>query len=319
MIIPGKFWLLTVLGLIFMMACLFLDRNQWQETAYKNQIRLMRNIFALIIVAIIVWLAMINFMAALTILVIVTGIVSLIDVLFFRKKRKEKQAKMPLMIEYSRSFFGVLLLVWVIRSFIIQPYRVPTGSLEPTVRAGDFIAVNQFAYGFRFPVLNNTLIPTGRPKLGDITLFYFPPNPSILLVKRTIGTPGDHIVYKNKVLYINGREMKQELLGKDSDVEPSHSLALPQETTVLRKSEELGKIKHEIFVRETGGYDHDFDIVVPPGMYFMMGDNRDNSDDSRYWGFVPEDMLIGKVFASFMSWDAINHRIRWDRIGHWVR
>ena len=135
----------------------------------------------------------IDFPLILVVAVIFAGVLSLIDVLFFAKKRKKNDSRMPLIVDYSRSFFPVLLLVLIIRSFIFQPYRVPTGSLEPTVLPGDFIAVSQYAYGLRLPVLGTKILPISEPKKGDIALFYWPVNPKIMFVKSVFGTPGHNL------------------------------------------------------------------------------------------------------------------------------
>lgn len=250
-----------------------------------------------------------DFAFYLTLAVVVAGVISLVDLLFF-KRRRPTGKKAPMVIEYARAFFPVLLVVWVMRSFIIQPYRVPTGSLEPTVMPGDFIAVEQFAYGLRLPAMNQKIIPIGEPKRGDIALFRWPKDPSIVFVKRVIGLPGDHVVYKNKILTINGKEAKQKLLFKAYD-ENEWGYKRP----VYVKQEDLGGVNHNIYVQPYGGEMGDYNLVVPKGEYFMMGDNRDNSDDSRQWGFVPEKDLIGKAFGIWMSWDPIHHAIRWNRIG----
>jgi len=252
-----------------------------------------------------------NFPLLLTVIVFLTGIIWLVDVLFFKRRRLKKtpHAKEPKLVEYSRSFFPVLLLVLVIRSFIIQPYRVPTGSLEPTILPGDFIAVNQFAYGLRLPVINTKIASVGEPEIGQIAVFRWPVDPNVDFIKRVVGTPGDHVVYKNKVLYINGKEATQKLIGGATDYEEGGNL------NVKKYQENLNGIKHDILVNPYGGQIGDFDVVVPKGYYFMMGDNRDNSADSRDWGFVPEENLIGKGFFIWMSWDSQKHRVRWRRIG----
>jgi len=247
-----------------------------------------------------------DFPFILTSLVVFSGVISLLDIIFWEKKRKGK--KPNIIIEYSRSFFSVLLLVWVIRSFLIQPYRVPTGSLEPTILPGDFIVVNQFAYGLRVPVINWKMVKTNDPKIGDIALFRWPKNPGVIFVKRVIGTPGDHIVYKNKVLTINGQRAWQTYENLDLDADGN-------DTLVQRRTEKLPTKTHEIFVHPGYNLHGNFDLVVPKGAYFMMGDNRDNSDDSRDWGFVPDQNLIGKAFGIWMSWDSKNTNIRWQRIG----
>lgn len=251
-----------------------------------------------------------DFAFYLTLVVIITGVITLIDQIFFRKKRMATHKKPGWVVEYARSFFPILLVVWVIRSFIVQPYRVPTGSLEPTILPGDFIAVNQFAYGLKFPIGNFTIIPIGSPKRGDIVLFRYPLNPSVIYVKRVIGLPGDHIEYLNKVLYVNGKRMPQTFIGKGYDLDETQ-----YKRPVMIKEENLAGVKHKIFLWWSGGDTHAYDFYVPKGMYFMMGDNRDNSDDSRDWGFVSEKELIGKALAIWMSWDGHRYRIRWHRIG----
>ncbi len=251
-----------------------------------------------------------NFAFYLTAVTALSGLIMLIDSLFLAKKRRAKGKPMPLVIDYARSFFPVLLLVWVIRSFIAQPYRVPTGSLEPTILPGDFIVVSQFSYGLRLPVLDSKIIPVSEPKRGDIVCFRWPVDTKVVFVKRVIGLPGDHIVYKNKMLYINGVLADQKLISKSFDVEPGG-----RQYPAYLKSENLVGVQHDILVQINGGDSTHYDVVVPPGHYFMMGDNRDDSDDSRMWGFVPEENLIGKAIFIMMSWDSENHRVRWTRIG----
>lgn len=274
-----------------------------------------------------------DFPFILTSLVIISGLLAVVDILFFAPKRAKSTSissesslqqrrgteaegykKQPIVFEYARSFFPLLLLVWVIRSFIIQPYQVPSGSLSPTVLPGDFIVVSQFSYGLRLPVLNYKIVNISEPKRGDIVLFRWPKHPETIFVKRLIGLPGDHIVYKNKMLKINGENISQEFLNKDLDIEPNRP-----PITVARKTEDLLGVKHQIYVREEGGEDGAIDVTVPQNCYFMMGDNRDDSDDSRDWGCVPEQNLIGKAFLVWMSWDKENNTVRWRRIGEMVR
>jgi len=252
----------------------------------------------------------VDFPLILVILTFLCGLIWLIDVLFLAKKRKLTGKKMPVWIDYGRSFFPVFLIVLIIRSFIIQPYRVPTGSLEPTILPNDFVAVNQFAYGLRLPVLNTKILNIGEPKRGDIVVFRFPGDPRVDYVKRVIGVPGDHVVYKNRTLYINGKKISQKLLQEGQDIEPTGNI--PSQV----KEENLMGVKHQILLHETGYEENgSVNIVVPKGMYFMMGDNRDGSGDSRYWGFVAEKYLVGKAFLIWLSWDSNKHRIRWSRIG----
>lgn len=275
-------------------------------------------VLGVLLIAIVLLMIYVGFAFGLTVAVFASGIFALIDLTIFRAKRRKSGIKDPVLIEYCRSFFPVLLIVWVIRSFIIQPYRVPTGSLEPTVMPGDFIAVNQFAYGVKFPIGNVKMIPVGEPKRGDIVLFYPYASHNIIYVKRLIGVPGDHISYKNKVLYINGKKQAQKFVRKDFDYYAAKGQIIP----VNMYEENLNGVWHKIFLhpfdKEAGPLtqaDGDFSYVVPKGKYFMMGDNRDDSGDSRFFGSVPERAIIGKAFGVWMSWDPLNHKIRWHRIG----
>jgi signal peptidase I len=251
-----------------------------------------------------------DFPFILTSLTLVSGVLALIDILFFTSNRK-KTSKKPLIFEYARSFFPMFLAVLIIRSFIVQPYRVPTGSLSPTVLPGDFIAVNQFAYGLRLPLINYKIIPINEPKRGDIVLFRWPQDPRVIFVKRVVGLPGDHIIYKNKILTINNIEATQKFISKELSIS-----ADKMPITALKKSEDLLGIKHQIFVYEPdNSLIKDLEIIVPKNQYFVMGDNRDDSNDSRYWGFVPEENLIGKAFIIWMNWNSENYKITWNRIG----
>lgn len=250
-----------------------------------------------------------DFPLFLTALVVLTGIMWIVNYFVFAKQGETTQSKIAAVFDYGRSFFPALLLVWIIRSFIVQPYRVPTGSLEPTVLPGDFIIVKQYSYGLRLPVTQTKIWATGEPKRGDIALFYWPVDTSVRFVKRVIGLPGDHIEYKDKVLTINGKTMTQKEIGPDMTNEPGY---LPQ--PVIRKQENLDGVVHDIIVQKQGGDEKSFDITVPAGSYFMMGDNRDGSDDSRYWGFVPEANLIGQAFGVWLSWDSNNKSLRWSRM-----
>ncbi|PIZ03631.1 MAG: signal peptidase I [Gammaproteobacteria bacterium CG_4_10_14_0_8_um_filter_38_16] len=248
--------------------------------------------------------------------VVFTGAVALCDFIFCICKGEPllEKKKRPLVIEYARAFFPVLLAVFLIRSFVAQPYRVPTGSLEPTVIPGDFIFVNQFQYGLRFPVWNKKIMSVSEPKRGQIALFYYPVNHAVTFVKRVIGLPGDHISYINKTLYINGKEQKQKYLGTVTRLDDFGQL-----NTYQKYQEDLMGVKHDIFVRPDMPAHNFYNVVVPKDDYFMMGDNRDDSDDSRYWGPVQRNDFIGRAEFIWMSWKANSahwyDHIRWDRIG----
>ncbi|MDQ8039355.1 MAG: signal peptidase I [Rickettsiella sp.] len=250
-----------------------------------------------------------NFELILSTAVLVTGIIALIDVLLWAPLRKKKNIEKPSpLIDYARSFFPILLLVLLLRSFLAEPFRIPSGSEKPDLLIGDFIVANKFAYGIRLPVFHNKIIPVGEPKRGDVVVFLWPRDTSTYFIKRVIGLPGDVITYKNKVLTINGHVASQKLLREKTDQDGK------KKWPVLMKQENLLGVKHLIYIRPDQPID-DFSVRVPPGNYFMMGDNRDNSYDSRYWGFVPEKDLIGKAFLIFFSWDSTHNRVRWYRIG----
>ncbi len=253
-----------------------------------------------------------NFLNILSLLTIFTGVICLVDIIWRRcRKIVVNGKKHPVVIDYARSFFPVLLVVLIIRSFLFQPYRVPTGSLEPTIMPGDMILVNQYDYGLRSPLWEKIFFAVGYPKPGQIALFNWPVNPAVTFVKRVIGVPGDHVSYVHKVLYINGKVQKQTFV-KNSDEIGDDGQKYP----AMVYKENLQGIKHEILIREDRRGEDFKDLVVPKDTYFMMGDNRDDSDDSRSWGFVPIDDFIGRAMLIFMSWDSEHHDIRWHRIGN---
>jgi signal peptidase I len=268
-----------------------------------------------------------DFALLLVVLTFATGIIWLLDRLFLapgRRRRAEALAQASgteaekqqrahealresIVVEYARSFFPVILIVLLFRSFIAEPFKIPSGSMMPTLLVGDFILVNKFAYGLRLPVLGTKIVPIGEPKRGDVFVFRYP-NPDhdpkkegIDYIKRVIGLPGDEITYRNKTLYINGQEVPQTLLGPfigtgdegrkmaGTDVADE---ALPEVTHKILKFSSLSR----------GGMEGTW--RVPAGHYFAMGDNRDNSEDSRYWGFVPEENVVGRAFVIWMNWDS---------------
>lgn len=250
-----------------------------------------------------------NFALILVVLTALTGMLYLIDVLFFVKKREEGAAPGKI-LEFGRSFFPVFLIVLLLRSFLVEPFRIPSGSLEPTLLVGDFVAVNKFAYGLRLPVLENKLIKVAEPETGEIAVFRWPPDPSYDYIKRVIGVPGDKISYHNKVLTINGQEAKQSFVEYAIDESSGNA--------VSKYLENLDGKEHYIFIREDIPAT-DFDLVVPEGSYFMMGDNRDDSADSRFWGFVPESYLRGKAFLVWMSWNGKKDTVRWSKLGSIIK
>lgn len=254
-----------------------------------------------------------NFELILFYAALITGLIYLFDVLLLARKRVAAHTAMPWYIDYSRSFFPILLIVFLFRSFLFEPFRIPSGSLEPTLLTGDFILVNKFNYGLRLPVLHTQLTKGHEPQRGDIMVFRFPPDPSLDFIKRVIGLPGDRISYVNKELLINGQKipqtyLKQTLAYNEND----------QTWQALEKTENLLGLEHRIFIDPQKSSQDYHDIVVPAGMYFVMGDNRDDSADSRYWGFVPANNIVGKAMFVWLSWDKNNFKPRWERMGHAV-
>jgi signal peptidase I len=222
----------------------------------------------------------------------------------------------PAIVEYARAFFPVILIVFVIRSFLVEPFRIPSGSMMPNLFNGDFILVNKFSFGVRLPVVNQKVIGLADPKRGDVVVFRFPGDPSINYIKRVVGVPGDHVVYRRKRLYINGVPMEQS--GSQAFSSAHISAAMGE---VQRVAEDLDGRRHDILLvgRAEDGFS---EFRVPTGHYFVMGDNRDQSNDSRYWGFVPDQHLVGKAFLVWFSLDTVGNdkwlwqRVLWGRIGN---
>ncbi len=237
----------------------------------------------------------------------VTGLIWLLDIAVLRKKRQIGVDE-PWYVEYAKSFFPVILLVFMLRSFLVEPFKIPSGSMMPTLLAGDYILVNKFTYGLRVPILNNTFFEIGHPKRGDVFVFHYPPEPTIDYIKRVVGLPGDKIQYQDKHLIINGKPL-------DVQFEDNYEYEMQGANIISaqRSKERLGDVQHDILIHDIPNqYSPDAPgarlldgetITVPEGSYFAMGDNRDNSADSRVWGFVPERNLVGKAFFIWFNFD----------------
>lgn len=244
----------------------------------------------------------INFPLVLVIATGFTGLVWMLDYLVLRPKRRaalelagdvddvtrDKILAEPSVVEYSISFFPVLAIVLILRSFLFEPFQIPTGSMIPTLAVGDFILVNKFAYGVRLPVIGTKILDIGEPANGEVMVF-IPPHQDEYFIKRVVGIPGDRVRYQDKTLYINGEKQRQTFVAQIPPVKPKY----------LQYREKLGETEHMIQrnpYRET----RVDEWVVPEGHYFMMGDNRDQSSDSRYWGLVSEGNIVGKAVAVWL-------------------
>ncbi len=208
--------------------------------------------------------------------------------------------KEPILVDYARSIFSVILIVFIVRSFIFEPFRIPSGSMMPTLVNGDFILVNKFDYGIRIPVIDKKIIDLGSPERGDVVVFRYPDEPHIDYIKRVIGLPGDEIHYEDKRVYVNGEPVGLEPIG---DYPGWSDMNEMKGALVLKES--LGEIEHEILLDDRRRSQLDT-FKVPAGEYFVMGDNRDHSNDSRFWGYVPDENLVGRAFFIWMNFSSFS-------------
>ena len=210
----------------------------------------------------------------------------------------------PQLVEYAKSFFPVLFVVFVLRSFLVEPFQIPSSSMVPTLKVGDYILVNKFTFGIRLPVIRTKVFDINKPERGDVMVFFPPHMNDTYFIKRVVGLPGDRISYHDKQLTVNGELVMQD-----------HMASLPE-----------GAMRYQLFLESLGDAKHlmqtldqrparDFEVVVKPGHYFMMGDNRDNSSDSRVWGQVPEKDIVGKAFAVWMHWESLLSIPSFSRVG----
>ena len=245
----------------------------------------------------------INLALILTLLTAVTGIVVALDKFVWKRAASENggSSAMNVLVEYSRSFFPVLLFVLVIRSFVFEPFRIPSGSMMPTLLQGDFIFVKKYSYGLRLPVTETKVLETGEPERGDVVVFRLPRDPTVNYIKRVVGLPGDTVVYERHQLTINGEPIVLE----------QHPEATPEDPRFV---EQLGDRQHEILIENENYTRNDGAYLVPDGHYFVMGDNRDNSLDSRFINAIPESHLVGEAVRIWMHMDGLSWP-RWERIG----
>ncbi len=257
-----------------------------------------------------------DFSFVLVALAAVTGIVWALDNWLFAPRRRAKGvAKDPVVVDYSRSFFPVILLVLVLRSFLYEPFRIPSDSMMPTLIQGDFIFVNKWRYGLRLPVLNTRVVDIGEPQRGDVVVFRKPSEPSIVFIKRLVGLPGDTIRVTGSQVLVNGTP--SQIAARELYSGPKNE----QYPFTRVGEEQLGEKTHSVLLDPTRpGLDGEWQ--VPPGHFFMMGDNRNNSRDSRFpeVGFVPEGNVIGKAEAIWLSFNPEpGSLLLWERMGTGIR
>lgn len=214
-----------------------------------------------------------------------------------QKKKALKKAIKNLHIEPGwvkeiRSLLPIVLVVTILRSFIVEPFQIPSSSMEPSLNIGDFILVNKYTYGIRLPVIRDRVVDINEPQRGDVMVF-FPPHDKRYFIKRVIGISGDVVEYKDKVLYINGEKQPQ--------IKETYTTFDPYRRKLF--TETLNGVEHSMFTIPSRPIEN-FSVKVKPGHYFMMGDNRDNSSDSRVWGQVPEANIVGKAYAVWMHWES---------------
>ncbi|SMF17698.1 signal peptidase I [Pseudogulbenkiania subflava] len=319
------FWVFVVVAAIGLMLIVFSGGRR--EAAAKDwPAPIQWGYLALVVGGFGILSSAMSFTAVMLVFVLITGVVWGLDKLLLAKKRMAEGREVGHFVDYARGFFPVIFVVFVLRSFLVEPFQIPSSSMRPGLVVGDFILVNKFSYGIRVPVLNNVLIPVNKVERGDVVVFNFPPQPSVNYIKRVIGLPGDTVEYRNKRLSVNGKPVPDEKDGTYEYLEQGlamihndqfHETLGNKRFKVLNIPEaptlSLSQVSDFPFRDRCVYDDNGFACRVPEGHYFMMGDNRDNSLDGRYWGFVADKLLVGKAFLVWMNFNDLS------RIGHTIR
>jgi len=254
-----------------------------------------------------------NFALLLLILLVVTGAVWLGGWIWGRARGLAAEER-PAVVEYARSLFPVILVVFLIRSFVVEPFKIPSGSMRPTLQVGDFILVNKFEYGLRIPLAGWKITGGEDPQRGDVIVFQYPKNEGVDYIKRIVAGPGDRIAFRDHTLFVNG-----EAVPKTNQGPYSYRSKGGETVRAGRYLERTDHHQYEVlYSRNRDGRSLMEPVEVPTGSYFVMGDNRDHSNDSRYWGFVPAENILGRAFVIWWSWDGYENNARWDRLGQWI-
>ncbi|WP_443081385.1 signal peptidase I [Thiohalorhabdus sp.] len=254
-----------------------------------------------------------NFTLILLLLLAVTGGIWLAGWAWGRLRGLSTEER-SVVVDYARSLFPVILLVVLIRSFVVEPFKIPSGSMLPTLQVGDFILVNKFDYGLRIPLAGWKITDGSDPERGDVIVFQFPQNESVDFIKRIVALPGDEVAFRDRTLYVNGEPVPTSYEGRYV-----YRSQRGQQIQTQRFQERTDHHRYAVvYDTQKRGRTLIEPVEVPPGEYFVMGDNRNHSNDSRYWGAVPEENVLGQAFVIWWSWDGYANNARWSRLGTWI-
>lgn len=254
-----------------------------------------------------------NFTLLLLILLLATGAIWLAGWAWGRIRGLAPDQRATV-VEYARSLFPVILVVFLIRSFVVEPFKIPSGSMRPTLQLKDFILVNKFEYGLRLPIIGWKLTEGDAPERGDVVVFQYPRDESLDYIKRIVALPGDRVAFRDHTVFVNGEPVPRRLEGPYVYRSKRGNMV-----ETRRYQERTRSHRYDVlYSRNKSGRSLVEPVEVPEGAYFVMGDNRDHSNDSRYWGFVPANNILGEAFVIWWSWDSYENNVRWGRLGQWI-